>query len=69
MIITIQIIKVYHVDTGEGDTTDPESVKRQLRVVETMPTTDIEEKGTLINVFTALVVASNAEVVGPSDVN
>ena len=44
MIITIQIIKVYHVDTGEGDTTDPESVKRQLR-------------------------ASNAEVVGPSDVN
>jgi len=62
MIVRIQVIKVYDVDTESGDTTDPESVRANLNAVETMQSTEIERTGKLRDCMT-----DHAEVVGPSD--
>ena len=62
MIIRIQVIKVYDISTDGGDTTDPASVKAHLQQAENMQSTEIEEKGKLIDVTTDF-----AEVVGPDD--
>lgn len=62
MIVRIQVIKVYDVDTEGGDTTDPESVRGHLERVQGMQSTAIEENGRLVDVWT-----DYAEVVGPDD--
>ena len=62
MIVRIQVIRVYDVDTGSGDTTDPVSCAANIRAVERLQSTEIEETGTLREVIT-----DYAEIVGPSD--
>lgn len=62
MLIQIQVIKVYQVETDGGDTTDPKSVEAHLNMVESMQSTEIEAQGKLIDVST-----NYAEIVGPND--
>lgn len=62
MIVRIEVIKVYDVDTHGGDTTDPLSIKANAEYVERMPASQIEREGKLVDTF-----LGNAEVVGPAD--
>ena len=62
MIVRIQVIKVYDVDTGGGDTTDPQSVQAAIEQVENMQSAEIEKVGHFVDVTT-----DYAEVVGPDD--
>jgi hypothetical protein len=52
MKIQIQIIKVYQVDIEGGDVNDSDSVNAHISMVERMQSTEIEDKGKLINVTT-----------------
>lgn len=62
MRLTVQVIKVYEVETDGGDTTDPDSVAAHVEYVENMSSTEIESEGDLKDVSTDFV-----EVVGPDD--
>jgi hypothetical protein len=62
MLVQVQVIKVYQMETDGGDTTDPESVNAHVRFVERMSSTEIEANGKLIDVSTEY-----AEAIGPDD--
>jgi hypothetical protein len=64
MVIRIAVTRVYDVDTGGGDTTDPESVSANIAYVADLGAAGIEQSGRLVLTH---VGGADAEVVGPND--
>jgi len=62
MKITIQVIKVYDVETEGGDTCDFGSCMAHLHQVNSMSSEEIERTGKLVGVTT-----DYAEITGPDD--